>query len=137
MVAEREGAQLPLIDASQVLVQNVALEIAERSAGVKYPAVYVYCEGLTNNLKEKFLTFSGQAHMAVEVRVSHDRIEGVMDKLQLYSAAATDVLDGSRGDWGAGMFYTGGYTVQFEPTKRGGKNFLQTAKIKFDVEMSY
>ncbi len=136
-VAALEGTQLPLIDASQVLGQNVAPEIVEKSVGVKYPTVYVYCSGLSNQLKEKFRTFSGKAHMAVEVRVSHDRLEGVTENMQLYSAAVTEVLDSQRGDWGGGMFYTGGYTVEFQPIKQGGKNFLQTAKIAFDVEMSY
>jgi hypothetical protein len=34
------------------------------------------------------------------------------------------------------MFYTGGYEVQFGPVKQGGKNYLQVAKVKFEVNMS-
>jgi hypothetical protein len=136
-IAERDRVELPRIDASQVVAQNVANATAERSAGVTYPAVYTYCEGLENLQKEKFRTFSGKAYMVVEVRVTHDRLERVSKNLEYYTGAVTEVLDANRGDWGAGMFYTGGYKVEFGPIKHGGKNFLQTAKILFEVEVSY
>jgi hypothetical protein len=35
------------------------------------------------------------------------------------------------------MFYAGGYDVEFGPVKRGGKNFLQSAKVSFEVDVSY
>ena len=50
--------------------------------------------------------------------------------------AVCALLDDSRGDWGSGLFYAGGYDVSFEPVGRGGKNFLQRAKVGFDVEVS-
>jgi hypothetical protein len=99
--------------------------------------VYVYCEKLDNTLREKFRTFSGTVGMAVEIRVSHDRLERLARDVQLYAAAAAEVLDSGRGDWGSGMFYAGGYEVAFGPVKRGGKNFLEAAKISFDVDVSY
>ncbi|MGA2328558.1 MAG: hypothetical protein ABSH05_19965 [Bryobacteraceae bacterium] len=136
-LAARESVELAAIDSRQVIGQQVAYETAERTAGVMYPAVYVYCEGLTNLLTEKFRTFSGKAHMAVEVRVTHDRLEQVSKNLQYYAGAATEVLDAQRGDWGSGMFYTGGYKVEFGPIKHGGKNFLQAAKVQFEVDVSY
>jgi hypothetical protein len=134
---DRESVELPAIDAAQVAAQNIAYEVAERTAGVTYPAVYVYCEGLANQLKEKFRTFSGKAHMAIEVRVSYDGLETLARDLQFYTSAAAEVLDSHRGEWDNGMFYAGGYQVEFGPVKRGGRNFLQTAKISFDVDVSY
>ena len=136
-VTAREKVELPLIGAAQVASQNIAFEVAEKTAGVTYPAVYVYCEGLANQLKEKFRTFSGKAHMALEVRASYDRLDTLARDVQLYAAAAAEVLDSNRGDWGDGMFYAGGYKVEFGPVKRGGKNFLQMAKISFEVDVSY
>jgi hypothetical protein len=133
----RENVELPPISAAQVASQNIAFEVAEKTAGVTYPAVYVYCDGLTNSLKEKFRTFSGKAQMAMEVRVSYDRLDTLARDVQYYVAAAAEVLDSSRGDWGGGMFYAGGYKVDFGPVKRGGKNFLQAAKISFEVDVSY
>jgi hypothetical protein len=56
--------------------------------------------------------------------------------LQLYVDAVTRVLDRSRGDWSEGMYYTGGYEVTFGAVKRGGKNFVQTAKVAFEVGVS-
>jgi len=88
---------------------------------VKYPAVYIYCAGLNNLQKEKFRTFSGKVQMAAEVRVTHDRLERVYDHLQYYVAAVVAVLDANRGDWGSGMFYTGGYKVEFGPVKHGAR----------------
>jgi hypothetical protein len=136
-IARQEQAPTAAIEAGQIVTQNVAYELVERTAGVKYPAVYVYCEGLTNSLKEKFRTFSGQAHMAIEARISHEHLERLAGDLQVYASATTEVLDKSRGDWGSGMFYTGGYKVEFGPVKRGGRNFVQTVKVSFDVEVSY
>lgn len=134
--AQRERLELAQIGVEQVVGQNVGFELAEKSAGVKYPAVYVYCEGVANLLKEKFRTFSGKVFMAVEVRVSSDRLEGVSRELQAYASAVTDVLDAHRGEWATGMYYAGGYKVEFGSIKRGGKHFLQIARVQFEVEAS-
>lgn len=135
-IAERENLEPTRVEAEQVVAQNVGFELAERSAGVKYPVFYVYCEGLANLLKEKFRTFSGKAYMAVDVRISRDRLEGMAEELQLYASAITEVLDARRGEWAPGMYYTGGYKVEFGALKRGGKNLLQAAKIAFELEVS-
>jgi hypothetical protein len=135
-VAEREHFALAAIEPAQVAARCVAADLAERTAGVTYPAVYVYCEGLHNTLKEKFRTFSGKAQMAAEVRVTNDRLERVSRQLELYTSAVTDILDSHRGDWGEGMFYTGGYKVEYGPVKRGGKNFAQAARVTFVVDVS-
>jgi hypothetical protein len=60
----------------------------------------------------------------------------LQDALELYTDAATKVLDTNRGDWGDGMFYSGGYEVAFVATKRGGRNFLQVAKITLEIGVS-
>jgi hypothetical protein len=122
-----------LVDASQVRAQNVAAQTAEHALGVKYPAVNVYCEKIVNDLRQKFQTFSGQVQMAIEVRQSQDRLEGIEDSLELYVDAAMRMLDGSRGDWGDGMYYGGGYEVAFGAVKQGGKNFIQVAKVTFQI----
>lgn len=135
-IALREQCELPAIDPGRITARNVSPEIAERATGALYPAVHVYCEGIENLLREKFRTVSGKAHMAIEVRVSLDRLDDLEGQLQMYTEAVTEILDSHRGDWGEGMFYTGGWTVRFGAAKHGGKNFVQTAKITFDVEVS-
>jgi hypothetical protein len=74
--------------------------------------------------------------MAVEVRHSQDRLDGLQDRLELYTDAVTQVLHSSRGDWGDGMFYGGMYDVSFGAVKHGGKNFIQAAKITFEIGVS-
>ncbi len=135
-LSEREAEPLGSFEASQVVVQNVSHELAERSAGVQYPVFYVYCEKISNQLKEKFRRFSGQARMVVDVRVSQDRLEDLDRRLGLCVEAVTDVLDSHRGSWGEGMFYTGGYEASFAPVRHGGKNFVQSAKVTFEVDVS-
>jgi hypothetical protein len=121
---------------SQVRGQNVSIELAERSSDVKYPAIYVYCEKIVNQLKERFRAFSGKAVMAIEVRVSQDRLDGLDDQAKLHLDAVTQVLDQRRGDWGEGMYYAGGYEAVLGPAKHGGRNFIQAAKVTFDVGVS-
>jgi hypothetical protein len=97
----------------------------------------VYCERVSNLLREKYRRFSGTVRMAIEIRDSRDRIEGLEDEVRYYADAVAQVLDSNRGDWGDGVFYPGGYEVTFGPVKQGGKNFLQSAKATFDLEVSY
>ncbi len=135
-VAERERIELRTIDEAQIATQNVASEIAERGVGVKYPAIYVYCEGLANLKREKFRRFSGKAFMTIEVRVSDDRLEEAAGQLQYYVEAITDVLEQNCGEWAPGIYYTGGYKAEFGPLKHGGKNYLQAAKVRFELDAS-
>ena len=133
---EIEGLQLPEIGNRQMHLANIAVDLLDRSAGTLYPAAHVYCEKIVNQLREKFRVFSGKAHLAIEVRVSQDRLEGIEEALQVYVDAVTRVLDQNRGDWGDGMFYTGGYEATFGPVRRGGRNFIQTGKVMFEVQVS-
>ena len=135
-IGQANQVALPLLEATQIIAQNIPADVAEKTAGAKYPAFHIYCERLENTLREKFRQFSGTATLAVDVRVTHDRLEGLDQRLQWYVDALTEVLDSNRGDWGGGLFYTGGYTVVFQPVKHGGKNFLQTAKVNFEVQVS-
>ena len=119
-----------------IRAQNVAADLAELGETVRYPAVLVYCEKLVNSLTEKFRTFSGTAHMTAEVRNSHDRLQGLQEDLERCTDALTQVLDGNRGDWGNGMFYAGGYQVAYGAVKHGGRNYIQVAKVTFEIGVS-
>ncbi|MBY0506330.1 MAG: hypothetical protein K2X03_20595 [Bryobacteraceae bacterium] len=135
-IAQREKVELAPISGAHIVSQHVAAELIEKSAGAQYPRVHLYCEKITNHLKEKFRTFSGTVRLVAEVRASFDRAEALEPSLMLYVDAVTDVLDSHRGDWGDGFFFTGGYEVSFSPMKHGGKNFIQSAKIVFEVNAS-
>ena len=135
-LAQAEDVTLPPVGENQILAQNVSIELAERSTDVQYPAVNVYCEKVVNQLKEKFRNFSGKAIVAIEVRVSQDRLVGIENQLQTYVDAVTQVLDQNRGDWGEGMFYAGCYEAALGPVKHGGRNFIQAGKVTFEVGVS-
>ena len=135
-LTQGETAPASPLDMAQVRSQNVAADVAERSTTVQYPAVNVYCEKIVNSLQEKFRTFSGSVQMAMELRHSQDRLDGLQDALDLYTDALMQVLNGGRGDWGDGMFYGGAYEVSFGPVKKGGKNLIQVAKVTFEIGVS-
>jgi len=126
----------PALTASHILPRNVSPEIEEKTTGAAYPTFQVYCEKVRNELREKFRTFSGTARIVVEVRASQDRLENLEQRLGIYVDAVTAVLDASRGDWGLGMYYTGGYDIAIGAVRTGGRNLLQIAKVSFDVQVS-
>jgi len=135
-IAEETAVKLAPIPPSHVMNQNVSFELTERAQTAKYPAVYVYTDRVRNLLTEKFRTFSGKVRTVAEVRVSQDRIEGVEEQSRLYVEAVTQVLDSNRGSWGEGAFFTGGYEVSIDPVRHGGKNYLQIARVEFEVDLS-
>jgi hypothetical protein len=135
-IANDSGVPLPALPPAHIVNQNIAFELTERARVVKYPVIHVYVDRVRNQLTEKFRVFSGKARTVAEVRVSQDRIDGVEEQLRLYVDAVTDVLDANRGSWGEGAFFTGGYEVVFEPVRHGGKNFIQVAKVSFEVDLS-
>jgi hypothetical protein len=128
--------QIPQISAADILERHVPADVAEKTSGVRYPVVYVYCEKVVNDLREKFRTFSGTADLSVDIRVSHEHMDDLQGLLQTYVEAVTDVLDKRRGQWAKGVFYSGGYEIHFGPIKRGGRNFIQAAKVELTVNVS-
>jgi len=135
-VAEQSGASVPELSAGQVVTGNAPPEIVEKATGAQYPQFRVSCERVTNSLREKFRTFSGQAQVVVETLVTQDRLEGIEVQLEACVESVTAVLDQNRGDWGDGALYNGGYDITFAPVKHGGRNFLQSARVTILVDVS-
>jgi hypothetical protein len=135
-LAAADRALAPALASAQVRPQNAAPDLVDQSRSVKYPDVSVYCEKIANTMTEKFRVFSGSAQMTVEVRHSSEGLAGLQDALELYADSVMQSLDAARGDWGSGMFYAGGYDVAFGAVKRGGRNFIQTTKISFEVAVN-
>lgn len=135
-IANDTGVELKEIAPEQIVIQNTPAAIAEKHLVAKYPSIHLYVDRVQNLLFEKFRTFSGKIRTVVEVRASQDRIEDLEDRLRLYVDGVTQVLDANRGSWPQGMFYAGQYEVRFEPVEQGGRNFLQIAKVTFEVDLS-
>jgi hypothetical protein len=129
-------AQLSSIGIKTIAAHNISVDVSEKTGHAQYPALLVYCDKLSNAMKEKFRRFSGKAHLVVEVRHSQEKLEALEAHTQVYVDAVCALLDEARGDWGEGSFYPGGYDVSYEPVVRGGRNLLQKAKVSFDVEVS-
>jgi hypothetical protein len=123
-------------EGAQMRAGNAAAEVMERSGTIQYPMVTVYCEKVVNDLREKFRSFSGSVQIAIEVRHSQDRLDGMEEALEIQTDAVTKALSASRGNWGDGMFYSGGYQVSFGRVARGGRNFTQVAKVTFEIGVS-
>jgi hypothetical protein len=135
VVAQNSGP-VPPVQLRSVVTGNTPSELLEIGVDFRYPLVTVYCDKLANTLKERFRTFSGTAHVVVDVRFSQDRIQDIQIVLETYVSAVCDILDTSRGDLGNGMFYAGGYEVVFNPLKKGGKCYLQSAKVSLDINVN-
>ena len=133
---ENADASLAAQGIRSVSALYAGVELSEKSGHILYPLALVYCDKMANSLKEKFRRFSGRAHVVIEVRNSEDRLDLIDAGTQIYVDAVCALLDDSRGDWGEGAFYAGGYEVSYEPVVRGGKNFLQRAKVAIEVEIS-
>jgi hypothetical protein len=116
-------------------VQSSA-ELQEKSGGRDYPVFQVYVTRILNRMTEKFRRFSGTVEVVVEVRVSQDRLEGLTEDLQFYADVVTDVVERSRGPLGEGMTLSGVYEVVFDPVKKGGLHFQQTARVTCEVDLS-
>ena len=52
--------------------------------------------------------------------MSQDRLEGLERLLDIHVDAVTRILDQNRGDWGNGMFYSGGYEAVLGEMVHGG-----------------
>jgi hypothetical protein len=135
-LAAADSLDLPAIAASQILPTNVSADLVDKSQGARYPILCVYCEKVMNRQREKFRRFSGTASMVVEVRASQDRVDGLEQRVQVYVDAVTQVLERSRGEWSEGVFYGGGYEINYGGVRQGGKNFLQTAKVSFELDVT-
>jgi hypothetical protein len=128
---DREAMPEPFIGTSYL-----AADAFEKSGEASYPALYVYCERVVNDLREKFRTFSGTVALAIDVRVSHDRSDAIGQALDVYVDAVTEVLNRARGEWCPGLYYPGGYEVVFAAAKKGGRNYVETAKVRLEVILS-
>src|SRR5258706_7217411 len=84
-LAAAEGLQIPAIIGRQIVTENVSVELAEKSGDAKHNAVLVYCDKVSNTLREKFRSISGRICVTIEVRVTHDRMVGVDATLRVYA----------------------------------------------------
>ena len=115
---------------------SAPVDVYEKTTSVKYPVATIYCERLRNSQVEKFRMLSGVTSLIAEIRVSGARAEDLDAALHSYVEAACYVLDTSRGPWTSVGTYAGAYDVKFQPMRLGGKQFIRSAQIEFEIQVS-
>ena len=119
------------------MAQNASADISEKAGHAHYPALLVYCDKMSNTLKEKFRRFSGKAHMVVEVRHSQDRLDTIEANLQMYVDAVCALLDDSRGRLGLADRFTQADTKWRTSRLHVAERIsCKGRRVGFDVEVS-
>lgn len=119
-----------------MLVLHAGVELEDRANGTKYPQILIHCSKTKNLLTEKFRKFSGVVEVAVEIRVSHDRLSEVDRLTQIYTGAVAAILEDCRGELGECVFFGGRYEIEFGAAKKGGRHFVQITKVHVPVEVA-
>jgi hypothetical protein len=114
-------------------VSYVPEEIEEQSTKVSYPSCRIYCEKVQNRADVKFRQFAGDYQMATEVTHSQNTLDGLTDMLQATADAVGAVLESNQGNLGDGMVLQPGYEIETGAVTRGGLNYMQRAKVVFQM----
>lgn len=137
-----DETHLPLVSgpvgpgAAEIVELQAPADLGDKAITVRYPVIHVYCERIVNSLKEKFRSFSGTADLSVDVRVTHEHAGELQQLLQRYVSAVTGAIHSNRGQWAEGLYQTGAYEVVFAPVRRGGRNFIQSARVRLEVHVN-
>ncbi len=102
-----DDSSLQAVGMRTIVAMNASVDISEKTGYAQYPALLVYCDKVSNTLKEKFRQFSGTAHVVVEARYSQDKLDNLQANAEVYVDAICALLDDSRGDWGGGFLLFG------------------------------
>jgi hypothetical protein len=133
---ERTGASTdwPRAVVNPQVSAHVPAELCE-DGSVSYPVIHVYCERVTNQLTEKFSSFSGLVDIVIELRVSDDSPERIGQVTAREIEAVLRLLHIKRGQWADGVYFGGKYEVHFSPVKKGGTGLLQVSRVKLPVHV--
>ena len=133
-IEARDGLILDRVADEQFALMNLPSDLADQALDAGYPAVYLFVEEAENLNREKFAYFSGPLRVGAEVRLSAEDPGGLEANIHRYIEALLNVLQASRGEWSAGLVYSGRFAVRFSATRLGGNNFLQSARLSIALE---
>lgn len=134
-IAARDGVPLKPLPQRSLFVMNAAPELVDQSRDADYPELFLYAETLENAGREKFAYFSGPVRLGAEIRISSEVPDRLESDLHRHVEAVLNVLHSAPQEWRPGMVFTGRYMVTCAPARLGGNNFLQTAKVSFDIDL--
>lgn len=133
-IATRDGVALRPPSARSMVTLNASADLLDQSLDAEYPQLLVFAEEMENLAREKFAIFSGPLRLGAEIRISAEVTGRIEADLHRYTEALLNVLHGSVGEWQTGLVYSGRYRVAFAPARLGGENFLQSARVSFELE---
>jgi hypothetical protein len=136
-IATRDGVSLKALAPRSLFVMNAPPELVDQSRDADYPELFVFAEALENTQREKGASFSGTARLGADVRISSEIPDQLEADLHRHVEAVLNVLDAAGAEWGPGIAYGGRYSVACAPARLGGNNFLQTARISFDLDLFF
>ncbi len=132
-IGVRDAVELPRFDDEQILLRHAGADLDDANSYTTYPAIYLFCESMENLLERKFSAFSGRLSLVVEVRASGDTVRELDGTAARIAEAVADTLADRRGRWNANLAYDGKHKTRFDPVKRGGRHFLQIARVELDL----
>ena len=135
--AAAAGVDVARLNTSQITASFVNPQIGDLDLQLSYPRVCIHTDHAVNNQREKFRAFSGLAVVAVDVWSSASLEQQTEAALHFYVEGITGILRVNIGDLGDGYRYSGVYDVQVQTPKAGGAGFVQQARVKCDLEVSF
>ncbi len=133
-IESRDGVILERLSDQHFALRNMPADLADQTREAGYPSVFLFAEQAENLNREKFAFFSGPLLLGAEMRITADRSDRLEADLHRYVEALLNVLQASRGEWTDGLVYSGRYAVTFAPSRLGGENFLQSARVSIPLE---
>lgn len=133
-IGARDMVRLSTLTKENVRTQRIAAKLADENSPTTYPAVYVFCDRMDNDMTAKFRRFSGRVFIGVDIRVTNERFEGLGDELNRYEEAVRSVLADRQGKWTDEITFAGGLRVKYRDIELGGRNFIQSAQIEVQLE---
>lgn len=133
-IASRDGVFLRPISLRSTFQVNAPADLMDQNRDAEYPQLFVFAEQVENQRREKFSVFSGTVRLAAEVRITSDAPERLEADLHRYTEALINVLDAAEGEWAPGIIFSGRYIATYGAVRVGAENFLQSARVTFDVD---
>ncbi len=130
-MGESIGVVIPVIEAAQVVVTAASPDIGDKDVQLTYPRICLYTGTLKNTQHEKFRSLSGSIAVIADVWASSDLVSDADQWIHVYVQAMTNILRQNLGDLGDGLYFGGGYEVQFQAPKAGGLGYVESARVSF------
>jgi hypothetical protein len=112
-----------------------AAKMVERIPPNRDPKISVALIKLARGQKEKLAGYAATATMELELSLTHERADKLRSLTGIYLDALSDVLNRNQGLWSSGVYFAGGFAIEIAPVSKGGLNYVQSATVKFEINL--